>query len=54
MDRTLELGIIFFDTANVYDWEKEHRYTEEISGKWFAQGGGRREATVVQPKCSIR
>ncbi|MDZ7845229.1 MAG: aldo/keto reductase [Anaerolineales bacterium] len=50
MDRALELGINFFDTADVYGWEKEHGYTEEIIGKWFAQGGGRREATVLATK----
>lgn len=50
MDRALELGINFFDTADVYGWEKEHGYTEEIIGKWFAQGGGRREAVVLATK----
>lgn len=50
MDRALELGINFFDTADVYGWEKEHGYTEEIIGKWLAQGGGRREATVLATK----
>jgi len=50
MDRALELGINFFDTADVYGWEKEHGYTEEIIGKWLAQGGGRREAIVLATK----
>jgi aryl-alcohol dehydrogenase-like predicted oxidoreductase len=50
MDRALELGINFFDTADVYGWDKEHGYTEEIIGKWFAQGGGRRDATVLATK----
>lgn len=50
MDRALELGINFFDTADVYGWEKEHGYTEEIIGKWLAQGGGRREAVVLATK----
>ena len=50
MDRALELGINFFDTADVYGWEVEHGYTEEIIGRWFAQGGGRREATVLATK----
>lgn len=50
MDRALELGINFFDTADVYGWEVEHGHTEEIIGRWFAQGGGRREATVLATK----
>jgi aryl-alcohol dehydrogenase-like predicted oxidoreductase len=50
MDRALELGINFFDTADVYGWEVEHGHTEEIIGRWFAQGGGRRDATVLATK----
>ncbi|MBW6472953.1 MAG: aldo/keto reductase [Anaerolineaceae bacterium] len=50
MDRALELGINFFDTADVYGWDVEHGYTEEIIGRWFAQGGGRRDATVLATK----
>jgi aryl-alcohol dehydrogenase-like predicted oxidoreductase len=50
MDRALELGINFFDTADVYGWSKEHGLTEEIIGRWFAQGGGRREAVVLATK----
>ena len=50
MDRALELGINFFDTADVYGWAEEHGYTEEILGRWFAQGGGRRDATVLATK----
>jgi aryl-alcohol dehydrogenase-like predicted oxidoreductase len=50
MDRALELGINFFDTADVYGWEVEHGHTEEIIGSWFAQGGGRRDATVLATK----
>jgi aryl-alcohol dehydrogenase-like predicted oxidoreductase len=50
MDRALELGINFFDTANVYGWKKGEGITEQIIGKWFAQGGGRREKTVIATK----
>jgi aryl-alcohol dehydrogenase-like predicted oxidoreductase len=50
MDRALELGINFFDTADVYGWEVEHGFTEEIIGRWFAQGGGRRDAVVLATK----
>lgn len=49
MDRALELGINFFDTANVYGWEKGAGYTEELLGKWFAQGG-RRDRIVLATK----
>ena len=50
MDRALELGINFFDTANVYGWKKGEGITEQIVGRWFAQGGGRREKTVLATK----
>ncbi len=50
MDRALELGINFFDTADVYGWSVEHGVTEEIIGRWFAQGGGRRDAVVLATK----
>jgi aryl-alcohol dehydrogenase-like predicted oxidoreductase len=50
MDRALELGINFFDTANVYGWKKGEGVTENIIGRWFAQGGGRREKVVLATK----
>lgn len=50
MDRALELGINFFDTADVYGWDVRHGLTEEIIGHWFAQGGGRRDAVVLATK----
>jgi aryl-alcohol dehydrogenase-like predicted oxidoreductase len=50
MDRAHEHGINFFDTANVYGWEKGEGITEQIIGRWFAQGGGRREKTVLATK----
>ena len=50
MDRALELGINFFDTANVYGWKKGEGVTEQIVGRWFAQGGGRREKVVIATK----
>lgn len=50
MDRALELGINFFDTADVYGWSVQHGHTEEIIGRWLAQGGGRRDATVLATK----
>ncbi len=50
MDKALELGINFFDTADVYGSRVEHGYTEEIIGRWLAQGGGRRDAIVLATK----
>src|SRR5512145_667141 len=50
MDRALELGINFFDTANVYGWKVGEGVTEQIVGRWFAQGGGRREKVVIATK----
>jgi aryl-alcohol dehydrogenase-like predicted oxidoreductase len=50
MDRALELGINFFDTADVYGWTVEQGHTEEIIGRWLAQGGGRRDAIVLATK----
>jgi len=50
MDRALELGVNFFDTADVYGGEKAKGQTEEIVGRWLAQGGGRRERIVLATK----
>ena len=46
MDAALDAGINFFDTANVYG----ARETEQIIGRWFAQGGERREKVVLATK----
>lgn len=50
MDRAHELGINFFDSANVYGWRKGEGVTEQIIGRWFATGGDRRERTVLATK----
>ena len=50
MDKSLELGINFFDSANVYGWKTGEGVTEQIVGRWFAQGGGRREKVVLATK----
>jgi aryl-alcohol dehydrogenase-like predicted oxidoreductase len=50
MDKALDLGINFFDTANVYGWKKGQGVTEQIVGRWFAQGGRRREKVVLATK----
>jgi aryl-alcohol dehydrogenase-like predicted oxidoreductase len=50
MDRAHEHGINFFDTANVYGWKQGEGVTEQIVGRWFAKGDGRRERTVIATK----
>lgn len=53
MDRALELGINFFDTADVYGGNNEDAQqgdTEIILGNWFALGEGRRDAVVLATK----
>jgi aryl-alcohol dehydrogenase-like predicted oxidoreductase len=50
MNRAHEHGINFFDTANVYGAKRGEGVTEQIIGRWFATGGGRREKTVLATK----
>ncbi|MUH52797.1 MAG: aldo/keto reductase [Actinobacteria bacterium] len=50
MDHALELGINFFDTANRYGGDKGVGATEDIIGRWFAQGGDRRDKVVLATK----
>jgi aryl-alcohol dehydrogenase-like predicted oxidoreductase len=50
MDKALDLGINFFDSANVYGWKRGEGITEQIIGRWLAQGGGRREKIVLATK----
>jgi len=50
MDHAHEQGINFFDTSNVYGWKLGEGWTEQIIGRWIAQGGGRRERTVLATK----
>ncbi|MEC3994747.1 aldo/keto reductase [Actinacidiphila sp. DG2A-62] len=50
MDAALAAGINYFDTANVYGWGDNKGRTEEIIGSWFAQGGDRRDKTVLATK----
>ncbi len=49
MDRALDLGINFFDTADVYGWKVGEGWTEQIVGRWLHQGG-RREKIVLATK----
>ncbi|MDX1437963.1 MAG: aldo/keto reductase, partial [Anaerolineales bacterium] len=50
MERSLELGINFFDTSNTYGWQVGEGATEQIIGNWFEQGGGRRDQVVLATK----
>jgi len=50
MDTAHEHGVNFFDTANRYGGPDRPGWTEEIIGRWFASGGGRRERTVLATK----
>jgi len=57
MDRALEHGINFFDTADVYGrsplFHRGEGVTEQILGRWFAQGGGRRDKVVLATKVYV-
>src|SRR3978361_1686380 len=50
MDRALAEGVNFFAPANVYGFGDNKGHTEEVLGTWFAQGGERREKTVLATK----
>ena len=50
MDAAHAQGVNFFDTANVYGQDLGRGATEQIVGRFFAQGGGRREKTVLATK----
>ncbi len=61
MDRALEHGINFFDTANIYGkmfwdnarssrFQRSEGTSEQIIGKWLAQGDGRRDKIVLATK----
>ncbi len=49
MDRALETGVNFFDTANRYGRDVSMGFTEEVIGRWLAQGG-RRDRIVLATK----
>jgi aryl-alcohol dehydrogenase-like predicted oxidoreductase len=50
MNRALELGINFFDTANVYGGKKGEGITEKIIGKWLEGNKERRDKIVLATK----
>lgn len=47
MDRALDEGIQFFDTANVYGRSKGRGATEEIVGKWLKRDGHRDQVVLA-------
>jgi aryl-alcohol dehydrogenase-like predicted oxidoreductase len=47
LDRAVAAGINFIDTADVYG---QDGLSERVLGKWFAQGGGRRDKVVLATK----
>src|SRR5438477_12661690 len=42
-----EMGINFFDTANVYGWKLGEGVTENIVGRWFAKSGKRDQVVLA-------
>ncbi len=47
MHRAIDLGINFWDTANVYGFDKGKGLTETIIGKWFARSGQRDKVVLA-------
>lgn len=58
MDKALELGISFFDTANVYGNINNKGIgvgeTENIIGRWLTKGNNRREKIVLATKVYVK
>jgi aryl-alcohol dehydrogenase-like predicted oxidoreductase len=50
MDRALELGVNFFDTANVYGHAPNQGWTEQIIGRWLASRPEARDRIVLATK----
>ena len=50
LDEAHALGINYIDTANRYGTPARPHAAEEILGEWFAQGGSRRDRTVLATK----
>lgn len=58
MDEAVDAGINFFDTADMYgagtsanpDDGGYHGWSEEIIGRWFKLGGGRRDKVILATK----
>ena len=47
MDRALEMGVNFFDTANVYGRAVRIGLTEEVVGEWLSQGDHRQKVVLA-------
>jgi aryl-alcohol dehydrogenase-like predicted oxidoreductase len=47
LDKAAELGVNLVDTSDNYNAGQ----SEALLGRWFAQGGGRRERTILATKC---
>jgi len=56
MDAALDAGINYFDTSNNYGGGDRCNFglSEEIIGRWFKQGGNRRERTIIATKVYFR
>ena len=50
MNQALDLGINFFDTADVYGWKQGEGVTEQIIGRWLEQNPGKRDQIVLATK----
>lgn len=50
MNRALELGVNFFDTANVYGGKVGMGVTEKIIGEWLRKDSSRRDKIVLATK----
>ncbi|MFG0259356.1 MAG: aldo/keto reductase, partial [Phycisphaerales bacterium JB041] len=50
MDKALDLGINFFDTADMYGWGGERGDTERIIGRWWKGDGVKRDRVVLATK----
>jgi len=50
MDRAVERGVNFIDTANTYGRPRAEGVTEQIVGDWLAAGAGRRDRIVLATK----
>ncbi|GAB4384345.1 MAG: aldo/keto reductase [Phycisphaerales bacterium] len=50
MDHALELGINFFDTADVYGWAGQRGDTERLIGRWWKDQPAKRDRVVLATK----
>ena len=50
MDKALDLGINFFDTADMYGWGGDRGDTERIIGRWWKDDAAKRDRVVIATK----